>query len=292
MKADGNNLKTDISSPNHISLLGSPDSKIDEEGQTIRLRPAAADVPMSIGGLAIKLNSKGAYINNAFVTPDAAPVTISGTPVFVDSSNRIHVGGSSYNLPSFSADPPMTSVNGAVALPLPNEVAIDGTTLSAGGSSLTISGAAVFLDSSDNLVLHEPLATQSTTAGQGMGVNGATVHSLSDSNPIAATVFNTGHSPATTTKTPPSLSSDAIAADSTTARASSDGLAGLILGGLGTGAPPSTTLPSPPSTPSGIERSTSTGTRATTGTGSPTKKVLALNLIVGLMTSMLLIVHV
>ena len=96
MEADGTRLKTDISSPNqqgsvqgktssvghveptstimpNIIPLGSPDPKIDEEGQTIRLPPAVVGGPISIGGLAVKLNSNGAYINNAVVTPGAAP---------------------------------------------------------------------------------------------------------------------------------------------------------------------------------------------------------------------------
>ncbi|KAK3170980.1 hypothetical protein OEA41_003064 [Lepraria neglecta] len=293
--------------PNMNSSSGHTDDKIDEDNQSVYLRLAVAGVSTSIAGLATKLFLNGASINNVVVTPGAGSVTTSGTPVSVDPSNRIHLGGTSYDLPSLNTDPPTTLVNGAVVLPLSNAFSIHGTTIIAGGSSLTISGAALFLDSSNNLVLHESLAIQPTIAGQVTRVNGASVKSLSDSILIAATVLNTGPSPATTAKTPPSLSSDAIAADSsrsptiassrratsgTTARTSSTGLAGLIMGGPGTGGPSTTISLSPPPTPHDTENSTSTGGHTTKGKGSHTKSVSTLNIAAGLMTSMLLSLHV
>ena len=293
--------------PNMNSSSGHTDDKIDEESQTVHLHLAVAGVSTSMAGLAMKLIPNGASINNVVVTPGAGSVTISGTPVSVDSSHRIHIGETSYDLPSLNTDPPMLSVNGAVDLPLSNAVSIHGTIMIAGGSSLTISGAALFLDSSNNLVLHEPLAIQPTIAGQVTRVNGASVQSLSDSNSIAATVLNTGPSPVTTAKTPPSLSSDAISADSsrsptvasswratsgTTARTSSTGLAGLTMGGPWPGGPSTTISLPPPPTPNDTENSTSTGGHTTKGKGSRTKSVSTSNIAAGLMTSMLLSLHV
>lgn len=126
-------------------------------------------------------------------------MTISGTPVSVDSSNRIYLGGTS----SLNTDPPTILANGAVVLPLSNAVSIHGTTIIAGRWSLTISGAALFLDSSNNLFLHEPLATQPTPASQATKVIGVAAQSYSDDISIAGTALNLGASPVTKPGTRP-----------------------------------------------------------------------------------------
>ncbi|KAL2051529.1 hypothetical protein ABVK25_008191 [Lepraria finkii] len=180
--------------PNRNSSSGHTDDKIHEDSQTVHLRLAVTDASTSIAG--------------------AGSVTISGTPVSVDSSNRIHLGGTSYDLPSLNTDPPTILANGAVVLPLSNAVSIHGTTIIAGRLSLTISGAALFLDSSNNLFLHEPLATQPTPTSQTTKVIGVAAQSHSDGISIAGTALNLGASPVTKPGTRPSLSLDAIATDS------------------------------------------------------------------------------
>ena len=302
-----NGSKQENNLPNEHPFSGDPLNRGDGDSQTVYLHAAVAGLPTPIAGLTLKPFANGASINNIVVTPGAAPVKISGTPVSIDSSNRIHLGGTSYDLPSLNTDPPMTLVNGAVVVPLSNAVSIHGTTLIAGGSSLTISGAALFLDSSNNLVLHEPLATQPTPASQTTKVNGVAAQSHSDGISIAGTALNLGVSPVTRPGTRPSLSLDAIATDSsrthtvlsslgatsgTTARTSSTGLAGLVPAGLGTGGPSTTISTSPSPTPNDTENSTSTGDHTTKGKGSHTNSVSNLNIAAGLMTSMLLCLQV
>ena len=299
-----NSSKQQNNLPNEHPFSGDPLNRGDGESQTVHLHAAVGGLPTSIAGLTLNPFQNGASINNVVATASAVPMKISGTPVSIDSSHRIHIGETSYDLPSLITDPPTTLINGAVVVPLLNAVSIHGTTLIAGGSSLTISGAALFLDSSNNLVLHEPLATQPTPASQTTKVNGVAAQSYSDGVSIAGTALNTGPSPVTTAKTPPSLSSDAIAADSptvasswratsgTTARTSSTGLAGLTMGGPWPGGPSTTISLPPPPTPNDTENSTSTGGHTTKGKGSRTKSVSTSNIAAGLMTSMLLSLHV
>ena len=103
-----------------------------------------------IAGQTVVPIANGVSIQGISVT-GTNPVMISGTTVSVDKSH-LYIGGKSYPLPTASPTSVVTLANGAIVLPMSNAVSIYGTTLTAGAPAATVSGTAVSLDSSSNLI--------------------------------------------------------------------------------------------------------------------------------------------
>ena len=99
------------------------------------------------------------------LTPGAPRITISRTPISLDSSNHVHFGSRPYDLQA----PATTLPNGAVAVPVPAGVSIAGTTIHPGAPAVTVSETPISLDTANNLIF------------------GGTAHAL----PYTATASNT-----------------------------------------------------------------------------------------------------
>ena len=91
--------------------------------QIVRMFSATAPASTVAGHAKISL-PHGVSIDGTFLTPGAAAVAISNTPVSVDSSNHIHLAGVPCLLPTASPAPSTTLFNGAVAVPLGDGVSI------------------------------------------------------------------------------------------------------------------------------------------------------------------------
>ena len=134
---------------NYVSQSGN--SK--DGGQVIQL-PAVADFkPTTAAGHVMQPMASGASIDGTIITPGAAPITISGTPVSMDTSRQVYLGGTPYQLPTPAAAPAVTLANSAIAVPIPDGVSIYGTTLTPGAPAFTASGKAMSLDSSNKLMV-------------------------------------------------------------------------------------------------------------------------------------------
>lgn len=118
--------------------------------QIFHLLAPTGQAPMTIAGQTIIPIANSVSIQRTFVT-GTSPVIFSGTTVPVGKSH-LYIGSKSYLLPTANPGLVTTLVNGAVAIPLPGAVSIHGTTLTAGAPAATISGTAVSLDSSSNLI--------------------------------------------------------------------------------------------------------------------------------------------
>lgn len=127
-------------------------------GKQIYHLPSPKPAPATnVAGHSVVPVAYGAVVNGHTIAAGANPITISGVPIHVDSSNSIHVAGIPYRLPTVKPAMSTTLPNGAAAVMLPSAVSIHGTTLSVGASAALISGTAVSLDSSSNLI-YEPTA--------------------------------------------------------------------------------------------------------------------------------------
>ena len=159
--------------------------------------PAPTELaPIMIAGPTVIPIANGVSIQGTPVT-GTSPVLISGTTVSVYKSH-VYIGSESYPLPTVSPTPVMTLANGAAALPMSNAVSIDGTTLTAGAPAATISGTAVSLDSSSNLIFDGtaqalPSFPQPThKSNQITTINNVVVQLLSSGISIAGTTLTPG----------------------------------------------------------------------------------------------------
>lgn len=222
-------------------------SKAEYGSETINLPAPALMIATTIAGHAIRPISDGVLIHDSMVTAGAAAVTRSSLPVSMDQSNHMYLGGTSYELPTPNVAP-MTLLDGAVAVvPLPKGVVVQGTTLLAGGPPLAVSGAAIALDSSDNLVFHGSLPAATLSVDQAIAAkskivesssNGIVTPDMASTVGLPTTSFSLSSSSVlTTSKSAPSVSQISELSTGTDVITTSEGLGSLILGGLGTGGP-------------------------------------------------------
>lgn len=172
-------------------------------GSQIYNIPNATPAPTTvIAGHVVSPVANGAVINGNTITKGAAAVTVSGTPVSVDSSNQIHIDNSPYQLPATNPAPTITLPNGAAAAVASNGVSVHGTTITAGASAVTISGTPVSLDFSQNLIYGgtavglasytASLANPVFAVGQVTTVNNQPVVQLTNGVSIAGTTLTPG----------------------------------------------------------------------------------------------------
>ena len=185
-----------------------------------------------IGGQTVVPIANGVLIQGTSVTSTSS-VVIFGTTVSVDKSH-LYIGSKSYLLPTTYPRPVTTLVNGAVALPMSNAVSIYGTTLTAGAPAATISGAAVSLDSSSNLIFDGtiqvlPSFSQPTPkTDQFTKVNSVPIQLLPTGISVAGTTLTPGGPPITASGSLVSLGSTVLAVGTSSVSVSFGTLKSLI----------------------------------------------------------------
>jgi len=131
--------------------------------------------PTTINGQpAILLPSNnGISIAGTTLTPGAAPMTVSGTPIAVDSSSHLIIGSSTIPLTSAFPSPEtplITTLAGQVITAAPSAVEIAGATLTPGGKGVSVSGTLVSMDSNGDVILGtETLAFSTSESAGGLG---------------------------------------------------------------------------------------------------------------------------
>ena len=176
----------------------------------------------NLAGHVVQPLSTGVLVDNNLVTPGGSPVTVSGTAVSLDGSGHLSLGGTMYHVPSATPAPTSRLSNGAIAVPIPNGVSVLGTTLTAGASAIMISGTAMSLDASNNLIFDGTAHAISTPVGSSWNpgsittVNGQTFTELSNGVCISGTTLAPGAPPITVSGTSMSLADHALIVGKTT----------------------------------------------------------------------------
>jgi len=157
-----------IVSGTQISLAKSGILVVGSSTMQLSNPTSALDIA-TIGGQAFTANPTGFQIAGTSVLPGAQAVTVSGTPVSLASSGVLHVGSSSFTIPSIQTQSSAVLTLGGLAFVSlsPSAVVVDGTTLSAGDPSITVDGARVSLGVGGDLVVGSTTTQISTVAPGG-----------------------------------------------------------------------------------------------------------------------------
>ena len=152
----------------------------------------------SINGHVVKALPSDVLVDNNLLTPGGVPLTISGTAVSLDGSGHLYFGGIGYQIPAATSAIGSKLSNGAVVVPIPGGVSLLGTSLTAGGPGITLSGASVSLDASNNLIFDgtahiiPTMDGYSWSPGQITTVNGQTLTELPNGVCISGTTIAPG----------------------------------------------------------------------------------------------------
>ena len=108
-----------------------------------------------VGGEAFRANPIGFTVAGSKVLPGSTAVTVSGTPISLDSSGTLFLGNTAVPLRPTPFNPPSSvfTVGGEAFVPAPTGFAIAGATILPGGAPSIISGTRVSLNPSGELVL-------------------------------------------------------------------------------------------------------------------------------------------
>ena len=142
----------------------------------------------TIGGQVCTANPTGFAIGSTSLSPGGPAVTVSGTVVSLDKSSHLQIGSSTMDLTSQYpvATNDVVSVGGTAVTCAPTGFVVKGSTVSPGGSAVTINGTVMSLDHSSHLQVGSstvlltaaaaPAAPtdNSTVSGAGLGSAGAT----------------------------------------------------------------------------------------------------------------------
>lgn len=137
------------------TLSLSPAGVLKIGGASINLASQAPSADLvNVGGQIYTANPSGFQIDGSTVLPGGTSVTISGTPISLDDSGKLHVGTSSVNLVPFpSTAPDLFTVDGLTFTEESSAVAVDGVTLTAGGAATTLEGQRISLGLNGSLVV-------------------------------------------------------------------------------------------------------------------------------------------
>lgn len=153
-----------------VTIAGTPVS-LDASGivigtKTITL-PSVSLLPfLKVAGTTFTANPTGFLLGSATISPNGAPVTISGTLISLGSSDIV-IGTSTIDL---FAEPSVLSVAGQDLTLNPSGFSINGTEIHRGGSPVTISGIPISLGSSTIRVGSSTVPLASMTNGLGPAI--------------------------------------------------------------------------------------------------------------------------
>ncbi|KAI9714133.1 MAG: hypothetical protein M1812_006461 [Candelaria pacifica] len=218
--------------------------------------PSLAALAIVGGQPVIQNNAGNVVVAGSQLTPGGPTVTISGTPVFINSQSGLVIGSQTVTrIQAATPLSPPTTLAAAGGVPIvrlgPSDIQLGSSRLIPGGSTVTVSGTPVYLDSSTNLVIGSrtvaaaassttsPPMTLATVGGQPI-----VIHNPSNIE-VGGTQLDAGGSTITVNGTPVHLDSStklvvgsqiitfAVVATQTSAGTDGNGLGGVILSGLG-----------------------------------------------------------
>lgn len=134
--------------------------------KTIAL-PSESLLPvLTVAGTAFTVNPTGFLGGSETLSPNGAPITISGTPISLDSSDIV-IGTRTIDFP---AVPSILTVDGQKFTANPSGFSIDDTEIHRGGSPITISGTPISIGSSAVVIGSSTVLFASVTNGLGPAI--------------------------------------------------------------------------------------------------------------------------
>ena len=144
----------------------------------------------AINGQVIQpLTNGGISIDGTTLTPEALPITVSGTPISL-GSNALYVGSSTVSLDSVVPEQFVTTVAGQAVTADPTAVEVGSLTLTPGAPGTSLSGTLVSLNSDGELMVGTNTIPLETTAG---GSGGLIMGGLGPGGPYATSLAGLGN---------------------------------------------------------------------------------------------------
>ena len=188
------------------------DNPLDPQNYAIAIGSQKPSRSTTVNGQLAEPLDNGISIAGFTITPDAAPVTVDGTRIFIGSSALV-VG--SVSVPIVLPPVPLipgqaTTMNGQIIQPLTEGLSIAGQTLTPGASPITISGTPISLGPSSLIIgsnsFAVPVPRQTWIPGQVTIINGQTIQPLTNGGiSIDGTTLTPGAPPITVSGTSISL---------------------------------------------------------------------------------------
>ena len=152
--------------------------------------PPAPPLVYTIAEQAITANPTRMVVGESTIQAGGPAATVAGTPVSLQSSGALVIGGSTYPVvaaasPGLQISAPIYTVGDQPFTANPTEIAIAGTTITPGGVGATISGTPVILDSSGGLVIGQStILVLPTAQNPASGADSASIPVLTVGNEI------------------------------------------------------------------------------------------------------------
>ena len=142
---------------NSANIVGNDDvshSIFPEYGiDFLHLSAAPSAQITTVAGHALKAVTNGVSVQGTIVSVGSPPITVSGTPIPVNSFSQVYFDGTPHQLPSLNPIPATTLANSALAVLGQDGHSIYGATLVPEDPGSTASGIAVSLDHSDRFLI-------------------------------------------------------------------------------------------------------------------------------------------
>ena len=188
----------------------------------------------TINNQVIQPLSNGISIAGTTLTPEAPPITVSGTPIQLGSSALI-IGTSTVPLTPYSPTQIITTIAGQAITAASDSVVIADKTLIPGAPGTKIDGTMLSLDTSGNFIAGSKTIPLKSTVPEISNIAGQMITAISNDIAVAGITLRPGASGITLSGTLISLdtASQLIVGSKTITLPSGDtGLEGLIMGGL------------------------------------------------------------
>ena len=210
---------------------------------TVPLAPGTpTQMITTIAGQAITAVPSAVAIAGNTLNPGAPGTTIDGTILSLNTAGQLVVGSKTIPFGSKAPETMTTNIAGQVITAAPNAVAVAGTTLTPGAPGITLDGTLLSLDTASGLIVGSKTVPLGSASPKSIvtTIGGQVITAAPNGIAIGGTALTPGASGVSVGGTLVSLNTAGqlvVGSKTVTLPNGSTGLGGLLMGGLGLGAP-------------------------------------------------------